>query len=184
MFLAFLLAAPVAQADMVSEFQNTCFLATSKRALAMALTDRGWKAFATLSESRLEREIAAVSPMLEAQGHASDFTIFHREVGGRRFELTLSETRKPVKEGRNLIGCGIYDFEAKAAVDAKVLDALVPNVVGQTRALGDVEIKTWQRPFGGDSEMRAVYVPSTSPVGPQLGFSGMMLGTSFIDGAR
>jgi hypothetical protein len=34
------------------------------------------------------------------------------------------------------------------------------------------------------SGMRAVFVPANSPVRAQLGFSGMMLGTHFLDTAE
>ena len=32
--------------------------------------------------------------------------------------------------------------------------------------------------------MRAVFVPASSPMGVQLGFTGMMLGTHFLDPSK
>jgi hypothetical protein len=109
-FLAFLLASPLGALDptIVSEFGKTCVASRTKAALTSALSTEGWKAYATMAQSHLEHEIAAVSPMLEAQGLASDYTIYSFDGGGRHLELALSETKKPMSGSRKLIGCSIY----------------------------------------------------------------------------
>jgi hypothetical protein len=120
--------------------------------------------------------------MLEAQGLASDYTIYSLNDGGRHFELALSETKAPVSGGRKLIGCSIYDFEAVQPVDSAIINAFAPNIVGHRSALQDVQVEKWDNPFGQGSGMRTVFVPSASPMKPQIGFGGMMLGTHFLDG--
>lgn len=182
-FLAILLASPLVRANptIVSEFAKTCAVSRTKAALTSALSADGWKAFAKVAKSHLGREIALVSPMLEAQGLASDYTIFGFDDGGRHLELALSETKKPVSGSHKLIGCSIYDFEAVQPVDRAKIDVFAPHVVSQQSILQDVQVEKWDSPFGRGSEMRAVFVPSSSPMKPQIGFSGMMLGTHFLD---
>jgi hypothetical protein len=183
-FLAFLLASPLGEPNptMVSEFGKACVASRTKAALTSALSTDGWKAYATIAESHLEHEIAAVTPMLEAQGLASDYTIYSLDGRGRHLELALSETKKPVSGNRKLIGCSIYDFEAVQPVDSPTIDAFAPNIVGQKGMLQDVQVEKWDSPFGQGSGMRAVFVPSLSPMKSLIGFGGMMLGTHFLDG--
>ena len=183
--LALLLAAPAAAADptMVSEFAKTCVASRTKAALIDALSVHGWKAYATVAQSHLAREISLVSPMLQAQGLASDYTIYSFDRDGRHLELALSETRRPVGGDRKLIGCSLYDFAAVQPIDAATLDAFAPTVVGQPSTLEDVHIEKWGNAFGQGSGMRAVFVPPSSSLKSQTGFSGMMLGTHFLDKA-
>jgi len=174
----------VADANMVSEFNRTCVASKSMNGLKDALSIGGWKAFASLAESHLEREIAAVTPMLEAQGLASDYVIYWRDSAGRRLELALSETKKAVSGDRKLVGCSIYDFGAKSPIDSTTLSVLSSTVVGKKGTIGDVQVEKWDGVFGEGSEMRAVFVPASSAIRAQLGFSGMMLGTHFLDAVQ
>lgn len=173
-----------ANADMVSEFSKTCVAAKSQEDLKSALGIAGWKAFATLSQSHLEREIAAVTPMLEAQGLASDYTIYGWDGGSRHLELALSVTKNPIKDGRKLVGCSMYDFAANTSIDSAIVSVFAPTITGQKSTLADVQIEKWDGAFGEGSGMRAVFVPPASPMKAQLGFAGMMLGTHFFDGVR
>jgi len=184
--LAFLLALSSAPANpvMISEFAKTCAASRSKQALISALAADGWKAIPALAQSHLEHELTMVAPMLEAQGLASDYTVYGLDTGGMHFELAVSETKKPIAGGRRLIGCSLYDFDATAPIDGASLEALAPATVGQRTAMGDVQIEKWDAPFGAGSGMRAVYVPAASPAKAQIGFSGMMVGTHFLDAAE
>jgi hypothetical protein len=170
-----------ASASMVAEFHQTCVVSRSATDLKAALAKNGWKAFTSLAQSHLEREIELVTPMLDAQGLSSNYTIYGRDIGGKHFELAFSETKKPLKDDRDLIGCSIYDFDATAPIDTSVLNAFAPSAIGQRKMLGDAQFESWTNPFGEGSGMRAVFVPSTSPAKAQLGFSGMMLGTHFLN---
>ena len=170
-----------ANADMVQEFGNTCIASKSVKDLKIALAKGGWKIFVSLSQSHLEREIDAVTPMLDAQGLSSDYIIYGRDAGGQHLELALSETKKPINGGRKLIGCSIYDFDAASPVDSATVNAFAPTIVGQKSVIGDVQVEKWNNVFGEGSGMRAVFVPAASPMSAQLGFSGMMLGTHFLD---
>jgi hypothetical protein len=166
---------------MVSNFRRTCVAAKSLKDLKATLSTNGWKAYASLAKSRLEREIDAVTPMLAAQGLSSNYTIYGRDVGGQHFELALSETKKPIKDGRKLIGCSMYDFDAARPIDMATISSFAPSVVGQKTMIGDTQVEKWDNAFGDGSGMRAVFVPRASPMGAQLGFTGMMLGTHFLD---
>jgi hypothetical protein len=170
-----------AEVKMVSNFHQTCVAARSLKDLKAILAKDGWKAFASLAESHLEREINLVTPMLEAQGLSSDYTIYGHDAGGRHFELALSETKKPLKDGRKLIGCSLYDFTAVTPIDPAAINSFAPAAIGQKNVMGDAWIEKWDNPFGEGSGMRAVFIPPNSPVGAQLGFTGMMLGTHFLD---
>jgi len=170
-------------AGMASEFAQTCVASRSIKELRAALTKRGWKLL-PLAQSHLEREIAAVTPMLRAQGLESDFTVYGLDVGPQHLELAVSQTLQPTKSGRRRIGCSIYNFDAAAPIDPAAIEALVPSTGGSKSILGDVQVERWPGPFGVGSEMRSVFVPPSSPMKDQLGFSGMMLGTSFLDAAE
>ena len=184
--LALLLASSTAAANpvMIAEFAKTCAVARSMQMLISALAADGWKAFPSLAQSHLEQELTMVAPMLEAQGLASDYTVYSLDTGGRHFELAASETKKPIAGGRKLIGCSLYDLDATAPIDGASLDALAPATVGQKSAMGDIQIEKWDAPFGAGSGMRAVYVPVGSPAKAEIGFTGMMLGTHFLDAAE
>ena len=174
-----------ANAEMVvQEFGNTCIASKSVKDLKTALAKGGWNIFASLSQSHLEREIDAVTPMLDAQGLSSDYIIYGRDEGGQHLELALSETKKPINGGRKLIGCSIYDFDATSPVDSATVKAFAPTIVGQKSVIGDVQVEKWNNIFGEGSGMRAVFVPAASTMSAQLGFSGMMLGTHFLDTAE
>ena len=82
-----------------------------------------------------------------------------------------------------MIGCSIYDFAAKTPVDRKQLEALANGAGGQESSLGDITVEKWSNVHGQGSGMRAVFVPPRSLVKATLGFTGMMLGTHFVDGA-
>ncbi len=170
-----------ANADMVREFGRTCVASKSIKSLKGALAKDGWKPFASLAKSHLELEIKAVTPMLEAQGLSSDYVIYGRDVKGKHLELALSETKKPINGNRKLVGCGIYDFDATAPVDIATVSAFAAKIVGQKSQVDGVQFVKWDNAFGEGSGMRAVFVPAGSPIVSQIGFTGMMLGTHFLD---
>jgi len=124
-----------------------------------------------------------VTPMLKAQGLASDYVVFRLNAGGRNLELAVSKSKKALTKGRKLIGCSIYDFAAATPVTTNELEMLAGGVVGQKSVVGDVVSEKWDDIFGPDSGMRAAFIPMNSPIKAQVGFSGMMLGTHFLDGA-
>lgn len=183
--LVLLLASSIGAANpiIVSEFERTCVASRTRAALESALSIEGWKVYPKVAESHLAREIELVSPMLEAQGLASDYIIYSFDSESSHFELALSETRKPVSGQHKLIGCSLYDFEAIVPVDSAAIGAFSPKIAGQRSKFQDVQVEKWDNPFGQGSGMRAVFVPVTSPMKAQLGFSGMMLGTHFLDQA-
>jgi len=173
-----------ANADMVPEFSRTCVASKSIKDLKAALAKDGWKAFASLAASHLEREISAVTPMLDAQGLSSDYVIYGRDTGGKHLELALSETKKPVSGNRKLVGCSMYDFDATSPIASANVSAFASTTVGQKSTVGDVQAEKWDNVFGEGSGMRTVFVPAASPLRAQLGFTGMMLGTHFLDSSN
>jgi hypothetical protein len=170
-----------ANVDMVREFGRICVAPKSLKELKAALVKDEWKAFASLAQTHLEREIKAVTPMLEAQGLSSDYTIYGWDVGRQHLELAVSETKKPVSGDRRLVGCSIYDFAATSPIDSAAVDVFAPTTVGQKSTVGDMQVEKWDNAFGEGSGMRAVFVPAASPMSAQIGFTGMMLGTHFLD---
>jgi hypothetical protein len=61
------------------------------------------------------------------------------------------------------------------------VSAFASTIVGQKSMIGDVQVEKWDNVFGEGSGMRAVFVPAASAMGAQLGFTGMMLGTHFLE---
>ena len=173
-----------ANANMVAEFGRTCVASKSSTDLKNALARDSWKLFSSLAQTHLQREIKGVTPMLDAQGLSSDYVIYGRDVGGKHFELALSETKKPVIEGRRLVGCSMYDFDATSPIDSALISAFAPKIAVQKNSLSDAQIEIWVNAFGDGTGMRAVFIPASSPMGDQLGFTGMMLGTHFLDRAK
>lgn len=173
-----------ANANMVAEFGRTCIASKSIKDLKNALSRGSWKVFPSLAQTHLQREINAVTPMLDAQGLSSDYAIYGRDAGGKHFELALSETKRPVSGDRRLVGCSMYDFGATSPIDSAAISAFAPKIAGQKSSLGDSQIEKWDNAFGDGTGMRAVFIPASSPMGPQLGFTGMMLGTHFLDRAK
>lgn len=171
-----------ANADMIREFRHVCVASRSLKELKAALAKDGWKAFASLAQTHLEREIKAVTPILKAQGLSSYYTIYGWDAGRRHLELAVSETKKPVSGDHRLIGCSIYNFTTTTPVDSATLNRFAPTTLGKRSMIGDVQFEKWDNAFGEGSGMRAVFVPVTSPISAQLGFTGMMLGTHFLDG--
>jgi hypothetical protein len=168
--------------DLLTEFSRTCVPSLSLAALSKSLAAEGWKSVPN-SDGRIAGVIAAVGPMLDAQGLSSDYTTYALDREGRHFELAVSETKKPVADGHKLIGCSVYDFAAVSPVDPKAVEALAKGVTGEQSSLGDVRVEKWNNIHGAGSGMRAVFVPPNSQIKSQLGFTGMMLGTHFLDGA-
>lgn len=170
--------------DMTSEFGQTCVASKSIEELRAALRARGWKLLPSLAQSHLAREIAAVGPMLEAQGLTSNYTVYSFDDGTEQFELAVSETVKPIKGARKLVGCSLYDFHALVSIDMGPIRAFAPAVPGERSVLGDVQAEIWKGAFGERSDMRAVFVPPDSPMKDSLGFTGMMLGTVRLDDSQ
>jgi hypothetical protein len=168
--------------DLLTEFSQTCVPSHSLAELNQSLAKDGWKAIPN-AQGKIAGVIAAVEPMLDAQGLSSNYVIYSLNSGDKNFELAVSETKKPIANGRKLIGCSIYDFSATMPIDRQRVEALAKGIAGQQSAMGDVNIEKWNNLHGPGSGMRAVFVPPNSQVKSALGFTGMMLGTHFLDGA-
>ena len=175
-------AVTAAAPDFVTEFSRTCAASRSLAALNESVGKAGWRSIPN-SEGTIAGVIAAVGPMLDAQGLSSVYTTFALDRNGRHFELAVSETKKPMADGHKLIGCSMYDFGASSPADRQSIEALANGATGQQSTLGDVSVEKWNNVHGAGSGMRAVFVPPNSQIKSQLGFTGMMLGTHFLDGA-
>ena len=148
--------------DQLSAFKQTCAVATSYTGLISTLTSDGWTAYPSPEKSHLAKELAAVEPMLDAQGLSSDYTVYAHDANGRHLELAVSKTRKPLANGRRLIGCSLYDFAASEPIPADDLEPLANKAKGQASLAADVQIETWKNINGPGTDMRAVFVPPSS----------------------
>lgn len=180
--LSLLAASAPATASFLTEFGRTCVAARSLTDLNELLAKDGWKAIAN-KNGKIAGVIAAVEPMLDAQGLSSDYHTYALDSGATHFELAVSETKKPVADGRKLIGCSLYDFSAVVSADSQQIEAFASGAAGQKSSMGDVSVEKWSNFHGPGSGMRAVFVPPNSQVKSALGFTGMMLGTHFLNGA-
>ena len=171
-------------AEIVSEFTRVCVAPKSLREINDALVQDEWVAFIPVPESTLARIIDAVRPMLKAQGIASNYKSYARQIGPRHVELAVSETSNAITSGRKLIGCNMYDFAGRVAIDPKELAAATNGISEKSSEYAGMKIMEWKNPFGPGSGMRAVFMPQQSEFAKQAGFTGMMLGTHFLDGVK
>ena len=168
---------------MLTAFKEVCVKQQTFDELTEAAVHRGWKPYQNSSDSPLAHEFELVAPMLEQQGLASEVSFFSFN-GDVHFELAVTLTRKPTSGGQKLIGCSMYDLDAVTPIDSSALEGVAGSKGGARTTAGDIQAEKWDGFLGPNSGMRAVFVPKDSPYGAQLGFTGMMLGTHFLEGSE
>jgi hypothetical protein len=172
-----------AQSAMLTAFKGACMKQQTYAELTEAVTKQGWKLYQNSSDSPMAHEFELVAPMLEQQGLASDVSFFSYN-GDVHFELAVTLTRKPISGEKKLVGCSMYNFDAVAPIENPALETVAGSNSGVRTTAGDVQVEKWDGFLGPNSGMRAVFVPKNSPYGAQLGFTGMMLGTHFLEGSE
>jgi hypothetical protein len=141
----------------------------------------GWSAMAEDGDPRISRLVKMGLEAIEKDGSATGAT-FRRASGGRDIFLIVS--RYQDKSGFWGSGCRLYDFEAVAPLDAKLLEAWMgkPPTGVQEPAPG-LSKRLWE-PAGWSEgvTVEVSHIPQKHPLGQQYGLSGNILTAQAIGG--
>src|SRR5687768_6242365 len=141
----------------------------------------GWTAMAEDGDPRIARLIKLGREAVEKDGTSTGAT-FRRSSGGRDIFLIVS--RYQDKTGIWGSGCRLYDFEAVAPLDGKLLEAWMgkPPTGIQEPAPG-LSKRLWE-PAGwrGGIRVEVSHVPQNHPLGKRYGLSGNILTAQAIGG--
>jgi hypothetical protein len=121
---------------------------------------------------------------MDAPGLSPEVKLYGRDQEGVHLEILVTKRPPGPTERARDIGCRLYDFAATNPIPIDQLNSLAGGAQGQIGSLADGQTGTWYRVAGTTTTMRTTFVPSTSEIGKQLGFTGMILGTNFPDGAQ
>jgi hypothetical protein len=168
----------------ISAFQETCLPSRSLSELTDSLTNTGWKEFSSPSDSRLAVPMMQFKRAMDAQSLSPEVKLYGHDQDGVHLEILVAKRPPGPTERAPDIGCRLYDFAATTPIPIEQLNALAGGAQGQIGSLAGGQTGTWYRVLGTTTTMRTTFVPSSSEVGAQLGFSGMILGTNFPDGAQ
>lgn len=166
-------------------------------AAAQALARDGWDAVAEQDHAELSGTLAraravAVDPDLQME---NVFSVWGRTVDGRRYYVVLNRLTAVLAEAEDtdgdgilqeweerdvlsLIGCGLWDFEADAAVNAEAVTAWVGAEPVQTVDLpGQIQAGTWNvhALYPGTGEIHVGFIPDGSPYVAETRFSGVSI---------
>ena len=141
----------------------------------------GWVAMAEDGDPRIARLIKLGREAVEKEGTSTGAT-FRRSSGGRDIFLIVS--RYQDKTGFWGTGCRLYDFEATAPLDGKLLEAWMgkPPTGVQEPAPGLTK-RLWEPAGWRDGiTLEVNHVPQNHPAGKTYGLSGNILVAQAIGG--
>lgn len=141
----------------------------------------GWTVMAEDADPRIARLIKLGREAIEKDGTSTGAT-FRRASGGRDIFLIVS--RYQDKSGFWGSGCRLYDFEATAPLDGKLLEAWMgkPPTGVQEPAPGLTKW-LWEPSGWRDGiTLEVSHVPQKHPLGQQYGLSGNILTAQAIGG--
>jgi hypothetical protein len=188
MILAALLLASAAPSTVPSErqvldaFKSACSrVGNDIEPVKADAAGAGWTAMAEDADGRVARLVKLGRDSAEKSGAAAGAT-FRRRVGQRDIFLIVS--RYQDKSGFWGSGCRLYDFEATAPLDPKLLQAWMgrPPTGVQEPAPG-LSKRLWE-PSGWREgiTVEVSHVPQKHPLGQQYGLSGNILTAQAIGG--
>lgn len=141
----------------------------------------GWTIMAADGDPRVARLVRLGRDAAEKEGSTTGAT-FRREVG--RHDIFLIVSRYQDKSGFWGSGCRLYDFEAAAPLDSKLLETWMgkPPTGVQEPAPG-LSKRLWE-PSGWREgiTVEVSHVPQGHPLGRQYGLSGNILTAQAIGG--
>lgn len=182
--LAFLLAAPAAtppERAMLDSFKAACSRTGDDIGPMKAdAAASGWTEMAEDSEPRVARLVRMGREAIEKDGAATGAT-YRRRLGGRDVFLIVS--RYQDKSGFWGTGCRLYDFEAPAPLDARLLDKWMgkPPTAVQEPAPG-LSKRLWEPGWRDGITLEINHVPQNHPAGKTYGLSGNILVAQAIGG--
>jgi hypothetical protein len=180
------LAAPAAPAspperELLDAFKAACSRTGDIEAMKADAVRSGWTAMADEGDPRIARLVKMGRDAVGKDGKATGAN-FSRTLGGRRIFLIAS--RYEDKTGFWGVGCRLYDFEAAAPLDAKLLEAWMgkPPTGVQTPAPG-LSKRLWEPSGWRDGiTVEVSHVSRNHPLGQQFGLSGNILTAQAIGG--
>ena len=172
-------AAPV-ERQMLDAFKSACARTGDVEAMKADAAASGWTAMAEDSEPRVGRLLKLGRDSVDAGGKVFGAT-FRRRTGGR--EIFLIVSRYEDKDGIWGVGCRLYDFDADAPLDGKLLQAWMgrPPTAVQVPVPG-LEKTLWEPGWRNGITVEISYVPKDNPVGKTYGLSGNVLVAQAIGG--
>lgn len=182
---AFLLASQAAPAtadrEMLDSFKSACSRIGNDLEPTKADAARsGWAAMADDGDPRVARLLKLGREATEKDGTSTGAN-FRRKLGGRDIFLIVS--RYQDKSGFWGSGCRLYDFDAEAPLDGKLLEAWMgkPPTGVQVPAPG-LSKRLWEPGWRDGIGIEVNYVPRNHPVGKTYGLSGNVLVAQAIGG--
>jgi hypothetical protein len=179
-----LLAAPgpLPEREMLDAFKAACSRTGNDIEATQADAARtGWAPMADDGDSRIARLVKLGRDAVEKDGKATGSN-FRRRLGGRDIFLIVS--RYEDKTGFWGAGCRLYDFDAPAPIEPKLLETWMgkPPTGVQEPAPG-LSKRLWE-PAGWREgvTVEVSHVPRKHPLGKQFGLSGNVLTAQAIGG--
>jgi hypothetical protein len=174
-------AAAPAERQMLDAFKSACSRTGNDiEAMKKDAASSGWTAIAEGSEPRVDRLVKLGRESVEADAKITGAS-FRRALGGRAVFLIVS--RYEDKDGIWGTGCRLYDFDATAALDAKMLQAWMgkPPTGVQSPAPG-LSKRLWEPGWRDGITIEVNHVPQNHPAGQAYGLSGNILVAQAIGG--
>jgi hypothetical protein len=140
----------------------------------------GWAAMAEDGDPRVAGLIKLGREAIEKDGTSTGAT-FRRSSGGHDIFLIVS--RYEDKSGFWGTGCRLYDFEATAPLDGKLLEAWMgkPPTHVEAPAPG-LSKRLWEPGWRDGVSVEVSHVPQNHPLGQKYGLSGNILTAQAIGG--
>jgi hypothetical protein len=174
--------APAPAPEMLAAFKAACFRTGNDIELAKADAARtGWTAMPDDGDPRIARLVKLGRDAVEKEGKAAGAS-FSLTLGGRPIFLIVS--RYQDKSGFWGSGCRLYDFEAVAPLEGKLLESWMgkPPTAVQEPAPGLTK-RMWEPAGWSDGiTVEVSHVPQNHPLGKQYGLSGNILTAQAIGG--
>ena len=166
---------------MLDAFKAACLRTGNDiEAMKKDAVESGWTPMADDGDARIARLVKLGRDSVGSDGKASGAN-FRRSLGGRDIFLVVS--RYEDKDGIWASGCRIYDFEAAAPLDGKLLEGWMgkPPTGVQAPAPG-LSKRLWEPGWKLGIGIEVSHVPQDHPIGKQYGLSGNVLTAQAIGG--
>lgn len=173
--------APPAERGMLDAFKAACSrTGTDIEAMKADAAASGWTAMAGDGDPRVARLVKLGRDAADADGKVAGAN-FRRTLGGR--EIFLIVSRYEDKSGFWGSGCRLYDFEATAPLEAKLLEAWMGKPpTGVEEPAPGLTKRLWEPGWRDGITVEISHVPQKHPLGQQFGLSGNILTAQAIGG--
>lgn len=174
-------AAAPAEREMLDAFKSACArTGTDIEAMKADAAGSGWTAMPDDGDPRIARLVKLGRDAADADGKVAGAT-FRRSLSGRDIFLIVS--RYEDKTGFWGAGCRLYDFDARAPLEAAALEAWMGKPpTGVLSPAPGLSRFLWEPGWRDGITVEINHVPQDHPVGQQYGLSGNILVAQAIGG--